>query len=165
MWTPYEFEYPYTRKFTWKKFHNILLLILFIWFLLVVLNTFAAQLYENVSTYSTDFNGTTTLWYQYVIPPTPWIAPPKTCLGSLIKVQECMHSSVLLTESIAVATTGRFGYLVNGFIDSQSGQPIDDGMMYKNYELQSCYVQSIVFKQFNLPTTDIQVSLVVFPKV
>jgi hypothetical protein len=62
---------------------------------------------------------------------------------------------------LALATTSRFGYLVNGFIDSQAGKTID-GMMYENYELEFCYVQSIVFTQYNIPTTNIQVLMSVF---
>src|SRR5271169_2527217 len=92
IWTPYKFEYPRTRKFKWKYFHNVLLVLLFLWFAIVAYISVASQLYQSVPIYSTNFNSTVTLWYEYILPPTPWIAPSKVCLGSIIKVQECIGS-------------------------------------------------------------------------
>lgn len=75
--------------FTWPWFYPLFYFVGTLWFTGVAVLSVVAVGYESQPISTPNFNGTTTLWYERFIPPTPWISKAKVCQGEKIDVDDC----------------------------------------------------------------------------
>jgi len=79
-------SYGVTRDFNSPRFTAAILVGGTIWVTFVTILSVATVGYELHSVVTSDFNGTTPLWYEKFLRYTPWMPQTKTCDSSIIKV-------------------------------------------------------------------------------
>lgn len=91
----YNLTRPVTRGGVW---FNIAIIVLGIaWTTVVTIVNVAAVGYELVPFTSTLFMSPEKLWYEKLLPSTPYIPQSRTCDGSIIKLTECTHVPRMLS--------------------------------------------------------------------
>lgn len=81
----FDLDYPTTRRFTFKYFTPVLLILATLWLVLITLVNVVAVAYETVPFTSLSYNSSIRLWYEKFVP-TFWLPPSRQCDPSLIPV-------------------------------------------------------------------------------
>src|SRR5438045_3413411 len=133
-------EYSVTRPFTIRYFATVFIVVGVIWTTLIMCLAVAAVGYELNPVNSDSYNVSRHLWYERIFPERGWFPVGRRCEGSIIKAADCKPNASWLIE--VLMSTGIFFYLFGGFLDVTTDGPID-GMIYRDYPLQHCSIQTI----------------------
>lgn len=92
-------EYPITRPIALGFWFNFFVILGGVgWITVVTIINVAAVGYELVPFTSTNFNASTTLWYERFTPMMSWFPQGRTCEGSIIKIGECFLKLLATTD-------------------------------------------------------------------
>ena len=155
----FRFAYPVTHPVNVPHFSLILFVLGWIWLTGITLFNIVALGYENVTITSTSFTADIRFWYDKFIPAraAKYLPENWNCNGSNIKLYDYKSICLQVMKDITTQRRGCFNYQLLQFFDpNPSGV---NWLVYKDYPLQNCSVESIQLAVAVGPTVPIQDSV------